>query len=334
MTNLNFQYTLKPSLEIDKQSFDLEPTINLLKAIQVENNLRIAANRQGYSYRKAWNLLKQWESLIGLALVNKHQGKGTQLTEVGKILLATTEESNYSLAEILTAASIKSNASLQSVLAQPKQLIIIASDSEKINSLREQMLPIELHIDGSGQALAAYANKKCDIAGFHLAMGNKNYEQFAEYSQFLDQKQDQFSLVEQRQQGIISHPDHPVHSIQEIADQQLVFVNRQCGSGTRLLLDSLLKRQGIKPNEINGYCHEEHTHLAVASMIASHQAITGLGIKSVATRLNLHFTPITSEYYFLVFRQLNQQIQKVLSVISETEEVAILDYDDLIKLMA
>jgi len=60
-----------------------------------------------------------------------------------------------------------------------------------------------------------------------------------------------------------------------------MFDNRQIGSGTRLLFDNLLKQQNIKLGNINGYYHEEHTHLAVASMIASKLKV-GIEIESAA----------------------------------------------------
>ena len=69
------------------------------------------------------------------------------------------------LSKILAIVSIQSNTSLQPpVLGQPKQLVLVTSDSKKINKLRELTIPIELHMDGSRQALAAYADKKCWVS--------------------------------------------------------------------------------------------------------------------------------------------------------------------------
>ncbi|WP_198242885.1 substrate-binding domain-containing protein [methane-oxidizing endosymbiont of Gigantopelta aegis] len=179
-----------------------------------------------------------------------------------------------------------------------QKLRIIASDSEKLNKLRQQQLPLSLQIEGSSQALLAYAEGKCEMAGFHIAVDDANKELMDQFCQYLNHKNDQFILLEQRQQGLMSHPDKPVNTLQQLIEQKLQFVNRQTGSGTRLLLDNLLKKHHIQPQQLQGYYHEEHTHLAVATMIISRQADAGLGIESVAKQLNLHFSAITREYYF------------------------------------
>jgi molybdate transport repressor ModE-like protein len=301
--------------------------------IQKGKNLRTAAHSCGYSYRKAWNLLNQFKSLFGLTLVEKQQGKGTQLSELGKKLVDITEENNRNFKEKLEIAGNHVNKSLHIALDKSQTIRIIASDSERINKLRQLPLDVEIHIDGSRHALTAYAEKKCDIAGFHIAIGDKTHEQLEEYLPFFDQKQDHFLFLEQRQQSIISHPENPVYSLQTIVEQQLLFVNRQSGSGTRLLLDGLLKQQGISPEQLKGYFHEEHTHLAVASMIINQQADAGLGIASVAKRLNLHIVPITKEYYFLIFRHLNPQIHQILKTASMKEEVSTMNYSDFVNLL-
>ncbi len=80
-----------------------------------------------------------------------------------------------------------------------------------------------------------------------------------------------------------------------------MFVNRQPGAGTRVLLDYKLSKLKIKPEQIRGYAREEVTHMAVAVAIASGLADTGLGIKSAAKALGLDFVPIEREEYDLVF---------------------------------
>ncbi|MEE9338032.1 MAG: substrate-binding domain-containing protein [Methylococcaceae bacterium] len=270
------------------------------------------------------------KELFGLALVKKQRGKGTHLSELGKKLIDITEKNKQNIKPSLTTSNEKANQLLQTELTKSQQLIIVASDSEKINKLRQYNVPIEIHIDGSGAALAAYAKKKCNMAGFHIITRGKHHHQLAEYTQHLDKKQDQFVLLERRQQGIISYPYNPVDSLQDIVDKQLIFVNRQIGSGTRLLVDNLLNQKNIKQENIKGYYHEEHTHLAVASMIASKQADVTIGIESAAKRLNLYFSPICSEYYFLVFKELNAQIQEVLNILSNSENILPIDYSGFV----
>lgn len=326
MSSIKINYALKPYLNFGGQDYKLEPALHLLSEIQKQSNLRAAANSCGFSYRKAWNILKQFEKLFGLALVNMRRGKGSYLSELGQKLLDIHDENKQLFSDNLAAAANQANSSLHALLSQPEPLRIIASDSEKLNRLRQQNPAIKLHIDGSGQALAAYAQGKCEIAGFHIASGKNNRQQIETYCQYLDKKNDRFILLEQRHQGLISHPEQPLHSLQQIVEQQLIFVNRQSGSGTRNLLDRLLKELNIHPEQLTGYLHEEHTHLAVASVIKSRQADAGLGIQNVAKRLNLHFSPINFEYYFLVFKSLTSQLQQVLNLSEEQQTIQTMNY--------
>jgi putative molybdopterin biosynthesis protein len=77
-------------------------------------------------------------------------------------------------------------------------------------------------------------------------------------------------------------------------------VNRQRGAGTRVLLDYELGKLGILPESIEGYAHEEFTHLAVAAAVSSGRADCGMGIHAAAAALGLDFLPLFRERYDLV----------------------------------
>lgn len=104
-----------------------------------------------------------------------------------------------------------------------------------------------------------------------------------------------------RIQGLITHKGNPL-GIKDFADiVKCRYVNRQRGAGTRILCDYLIKKNGIDINEINGYKNEKFTHTAVAALIASKSADTGLGIYSAAKIYDLDFIPVGNEEYdFLV----------------------------------
>jgi putative molybdopterin biosynthesis protein len=78
------------------------------------------------------------------------------------------------------------------------------------------------------------------------------------------------------------------------------FVNRQRGSGTRVLLDYQLGQLSLSPASISGYEREQYTHLAVAADVASGAADVGLGILAAARALELDFVPLFNEEYQLV----------------------------------
>jgi putative molybdopterin biosynthesis protein len=77
------------------------------------------------------------------------------------------------------------------------------------------------------------------------------------------------------------------------------FVNRQRGSGTRLVFDQLLTRAGMEDSRITGYAREEFTHVAVATAVANGSADVGFGIRAAAAQQELGFIPLVNERYLL-----------------------------------
>lgn len=112
-----------------------------------------------------------------------------------------------------------------------------------------------------------------------------------------------FSLMTlaQRTQGLMVARGNP-HGILVAADLVRLgvrLVNRQRGSGTRLLLDQMLTRAGIRPESVPGYQREEATHSAVAAAVAGGAADVGLGIQAAAITFGLDFVPLARERYEL-----------------------------------
>jgi len=104
-----------------------------------------------------------------------------------------------------------------------------------------------------------------------------------------------------REQGFLVAPGNPLGlgELRDLARPGVRFVNRQRGSGTRVLLDYHLKQAGIDPGAIAGYEREEFTHMAVAAAVLSGAADVGLGIRAAAQALGLEFVPLFSECYEL-----------------------------------
>ncbi len=105
-----------------------------------------------------------------------------------------------------------------------------------------------------------------------------------------------------REQGLIVPRGNPknIHSLHDLIRPDVVFINRQRGAGTRVLLDYRLRQQGISPRAIQGYERQEFTHLAVAAAVASGAADCGMGILAAARALDLDFVPLDYERYDLV----------------------------------
>lgn len=108
--------------------------------------------------------------------------------------------------------------------------------------------------------------------------------------------------IARRQQGILVRRGNPlsIRGIADIARKGIRFVNRQFGSGTRILFDHLLDSEGIEKKAITGYDREESSHTAVGILIRESIADAGIGIYSVARAFSLDFIPLAEEDYDLV----------------------------------
>jgi len=113
-----------------------------------------------------------------------------------------------------------------------------------------------------------------------------------------------------------------IKGLADLPRPDIVFVNRQKGSGTRVLLDMQLKRQGITPSGIKGYHVELDTHLAVAVAIAQGKADAGLGIEAAARSCGLDFLPLFRERYDLAIPvpiYLSNRLAPMLEIIKSDE---------------
>ena len=105
-----------------------------------------------------------------------------------------------------------------------------------------------------------------------------------------------------RQQGLMVAPGNPlgIESLADLAREGRSYVNRQKGSGTRILADYVCRQDGIDPASIYGYDHEEFTHTAVATLVVAGSADAGMGIYSAAKMYGLGFVPVCEEQYDLL----------------------------------
>ncbi len=158
---------------------------------------------------------------------------------------------------------------------------------------------------GSLDGLVALRQGLCLAAGCHLydsASGDYNSPYVSHF--FPDKKMVLLTLAH-REQGLIINAGNP-HSVQGLEDltrQDIRFVNRNRGSGTRLWLDQQLNCLGIQPTQVPGYEDEATTHTDVAESIRNGHAQVGLGIRAAAASLQLGFIPLFRERYDLVISQ-------------------------------
>ncbi|HEY5505518.1 MAG TPA: substrate-binding domain-containing protein, partial [Sedimentisphaerales bacterium] len=105
--------------------------------------------------------------------------------------------------------------------------------------------------------------------------------------------------------GLIVKRGNPknIWSIKDLSNPDVLFVNRQPGSGTRIILDLLLAQENATGRDINGFEQVELTHAAVGAFVASGKADAGLGVETAARQFDLDFIPVISERYFLLCDQ-------------------------------
>lgn len=155
---------------------------------------------------------------------------------------------------------------------------------------------------GSLGGLISLGKGDSHIAGSHLlneADGEYNTSFIKEYLPELSIYRLGFT---KRDQGLLVKKGNPLglRSMDDIVEKSALFVNRQKGSGTRILFDYALRKGKLTSEQILGYDNEEFTHLNLAVAIASSKADCGLGIPMAAQALDLDFVPLFEEQYDLV----------------------------------
>ena len=177
---------------------------------------------------------------------------------------------------------------------------------------------------GSLGGLMALSRGEAHLAGSHLLD-----EQTGEYNlsfvrRYLKDREVVVMNLVRRMQGLIIPEGNPkgVSSLEDLKREDIAYINRQRGSGTRLLLDYQLKQLEMPPEQVRGYDREEYTHLAVAAAVAAGSADIGLGIFSAARAMGLDFVPLLTEQYDLIIPKAYYEsdlMQPLLSLIRSEE---------------
>jgi putative molybdopterin biosynthesis protein len=194
-----------------------------------------------------------------------------------------------------------------------RNIVIIGSHDMTLDLLADQlrrqqpdMTLSSAHV-GSLGGLLALQRGEAHLAGSHLldeATGDYNLGTIQRLLTAHGIPVVLLGFVE-REQGLILPKGNPkaIMQVEDLLRNDVTFVNRQRGAGTRVLLDYVLGQRGLDPAQINGYARQEYTHLAVAAAVKSGAADCGLGILAAARSLDLDFVPLMHERYDLVIPQ-------------------------------
>lgn len=195
------------------------------------------------------------------------------------------------------------------------------------NFLRKRYPNITLssaHV-GSMGGLVAIKKGEAHIAGTHLLDEATGQYNVPFIKRLMPEKKVILINLVYRIQGLIVKKGNPknIRGFEDLIREDVIFINRQSGSGTRLLLDKHLKELGISPSLIKGYDKDEYTHMGIASAVLTGRADVGLGILASAQSLGLDFIPVAEERYDLLIPfEFNELpiIQSLLKIIIEDKE--------------
>jgi putative molybdopterin biosynthesis protein len=300
-------YSLEPGQQtgatLDNALFEL------LAAIVDGGSIRHAARLLHASYRYVWDALRKWEDLLGKPLVTWSQGQPAKPTPFAHRLLWLERRARTRMQPHLEAL----RSDLMSVVADAQdegQLVLTVRASHDIalsvlqrHASEANDFHFELAFAGSVHALHALNDRQCLVAGFHVpALRGSAPVFFRALKPVLKPSAHTAIGCSRRVQGLIIRAElaERVHTLRDVVRHDLRFVNRQVGSGTRMLVEHLMHEHSIAPASWPRYSdHVENTHVAVGLCVASGVADVGIGIEAAALQFGLHFVPLVEEDYFL-----------------------------------
>jgi putative molybdopterin biosynthesis protein len=315
----HLSYALSPGLQrgarIENALFDL------LQAVADTGSITQAALALDCSYRYAWGALKRWEATLGEALIVWTQGQPARLTPFAVRLLWAERRARTRMQPQLEALRADLVRMLSEARDERQQLLTVYASHDLALPLLQQhastsaSLHLDIRYQGSVDSLRALNAGRCTVAGFHVPALQGAAPLFAKAMKHL-LKPGHHKLIgcSRRRQGLMMRREHEgcVRSLLDLPGAGLRFMNRQTGSGTRLLMDHLMHQHGIAARAVPGYEDRvEETHVAVAACIASGVADVGPGIEAASLEFGLHFVPLVEENYFLACLKPNLSVPAV-----------------------
>lgn len=284
--------------------------LDFLNEIRASGKVTRAAERAQVSYRHAWNLIAKWSAFFGTELVDRRRGSGTQLTDFGEKLVWAGQRLQARLGPQLHNLAQELQSELNASLPNADSALRVhASHGFAVSTLRELAaqhadLRVDIRFVGNANSLVSLASESCDLAGMHLPQGPLRQQYVAASRRLVSARTHRVIGFVTREMGLMVRRGNP-HGVTGVADLQkphIRFVNREPDSGTRVLFDQLLKREGVEGSGISGYELGEFTHAAVAAYVASGMADVAFGIEAAARKFDLDFVRLVTEDYFFVCR--------------------------------
>jgi molybdate transport repressor ModE-like protein len=304
--------------------------LEFLNEIRVTGKIGLAARQAGVSYRHAWNLIEKWSLFFGAPLVERKQGRGTNLTAFGGKLVWAGQRLQARLGPQLQNLSQELETEINQLLPHGPSIIRVhASHGFAVSKLREMLsreadLGVDLRYVSNQNSLVSLAHDGCDLAGMHLPQGELRVSSIAQTKGLLNPRLHRVIGFVTREMGLMVKHGNPLRilTVAQLADPAIRFVNRDPESGTRLLFEQILARHELHDSNINGYEQVEFTHSAVAAYVASDMADVSFGVEAAARQFDLDFVRlVTEDYLFICRKQLLEleSMKRVLAILRSGE---------------
>jgi putative molybdopterin biosynthesis protein len=285
---------------------DVQPTRKIASKLGLEEFVRVKIGQVG-------------DRLVATALP-RGAGQITSITEADGIIRIPAHLEGIPEGEAVQAEL------LRPMHAIGNTLVVVGSHDNTLDILGDELRAQSAHLTlssshvGSMGGLMAVKRGACHLAGTHLLDEESGTYNISYIRKLLPGMAVKLVHLAMRDQGLIVPAGNPkgIRGIEDLERADVRMINRQGGSGTRILLDYRLRQLGIAPDRIVGYTHEEFTHMSVAAAVLSGAADVGLGISAAARALRLDFVPVVTEQYDLLIPQVffeTAAVQELLRVI-------------------
>lgn len=265
------------------------------------------------------------DKLIATPL-NKGAGVTMSLVKADGVLKVHKTVEGIEAGEIVEIELLKNYGDIENTLVSIGSHDIIMDIIANEMTLKTKGMNLSSAHVGSLGGIMANRRGECHISPIHLLDEKSGVYNIAYVKKYLPNKKMALIKGIKRVQGLMIKKGNPknIKSLEDLIRDDVIFVNRQKGAGTRVILDYKLKEQDISSEEIKGYDREMTTHMTVATALLSGTADIGMGIESVAKTMGLDFIPIGEEDYDFLTEEKYLNDEKIIKFVEilKSEELA------------